>query len=77
VHDEEAEDPYLAYMLSRMFWPEFPVPVGVFRKTSRPTHDQLLMGQIQDAKTRQGEGDLQKLLLSGETWVVEAGASSR
>jgi len=74
VHDEEAEDPYLAYMLSRMFWPEFPVPVGVFRKISRPTHDQLLVGQIEDAKTRQGEGDLQKLLLSGETWVVEAGA---
>jgi hypothetical protein len=32
------------------------------------------VGQIEDAKTRQGEGDLQKLLLSGETWVVEAGA---
>ena len=74
VHDEEAEDPYLAYMLSRMFWPEFPVPVGVFRKINRPTHDQLLIGQIDDAKTRQGEGDLQKLLLSGETWVVEAQA---
>jgi 2-oxoglutarate ferredoxin oxidoreductase subunit beta len=72
VHDEEAEDPYLAYMLSRMFWPQFPVPVGVFRKTNRPTHDQLMVGQIDDARTRQGEGDLQKLLLSGETWVVEA-----
>ena len=29
VHDETAADPYLAYMLSRMWWPEFPVPVGV------------------------------------------------
>ncbi|MEJ7696177.1 MAG: hypothetical protein WKF78_06050 [Candidatus Limnocylindrales bacterium] len=28
VHEEAAEDPYLALMLSRMFWPEFPVPVG-------------------------------------------------
>ena len=26
VHDEHAEDPYLALILSRMFWPEFPVP---------------------------------------------------
>ena len=26
VHDEKAEDPYLAFMLSRMFWPDFPVP---------------------------------------------------
>jgi 2-oxoglutarate ferredoxin oxidoreductase subunit beta len=75
VHDEEAQDPYLAFMLSRMWYPEFPVPVGVFRRVNRPTHDQLLTGQIEDAITRQGEGDLQNLLLSGETWVVEAGAS--
>ena len=31
VHDAHAEDPYLALILSRMFWPEFPVPVGVLR----------------------------------------------
>ena len=29
VHDETAEDPTLAYLLSRMWWPEFPVPVGI------------------------------------------------
>ena len=27
----QAEDPHLALMLSRMFWPDFPVPVGVLR----------------------------------------------
>jgi 2-oxoglutarate ferredoxin oxidoreductase subunit beta len=70
VHDETADDPYLAYMLSRMWWPEFPVPVGVLRRVERPTHDQLMVGQIQDAITRQGEGDLEKLLVSGETWTV-------
>jgi 2-oxoglutarate/2-oxoacid ferredoxin oxidoreductase subunit beta len=75
VHDEEADDPYLAYMLSRMWSPAFPVPVGVFRRVNRPTHDQLMTAQIDDAVTRQGEGDLGKLLLSGETWVVEPGAA--
>ena len=35
VHDEAADDPYLALVLSRMFWPEFPVPVGVLRAVSR------------------------------------------
>jgi 2-oxoglutarate ferredoxin oxidoreductase subunit beta len=70
VHDEKAEDPYLAYMLSRMFYPEFPVPVGVLRNIERATHDQLLAGQITDARARQGEGDLSKLLNSGETWVA-------
>ena len=38
VHDEHAEDPHLAFMLSRMYWPEFPVPVGVLRDVTRPTH---------------------------------------
>ena len=38
VHDEQADDPHLAFMLSRMWWPEYPVPVGVFRAVSaRPT----------------------------------------
>ena len=70
VHDEDADDPYLAYMLSRMWWPDFPVPVGVLRRVERPTHDQLMVGQIEDAITRQGEGKLEKLLVSGETWTV-------
>ena len=61
VHDEEAEDPYLAYMLSRMWWPQFPVPVGVLRRVQRPTHDQLVVGQIDDAITKSGAGDLGKL----------------
>ena len=70
VHDEEAEDPYLAFMLSRLSYPDFPVPVGVLRRLDRPTHDQLVKGQIDDAIKRQGAGDLRKLLFSGETWVA-------
>jgi 2-oxoglutarate/2-oxoacid ferredoxin oxidoreductase subunit beta len=71
VHDEEAEDPYLAYMLSRMWWPEFPVPVGVFRNVERPTHDELLTAQIDTALAQRGPGDLEALLRSGDTWSVE------
>jgi 2-oxoglutarate ferredoxin oxidoreductase subunit beta len=70
VHDEQAEDPYLALMLSRMFWPEFPVPVGVLRAVPRKTHDQLIDEQIRSATASSGEGDLQKALNSGETWTV-------
>ena len=57
-------------MLSRMFWPEFPVPVGVLRSVDHPTHDQLMTEQITTAVQKQGEGDLRKLLNSGETWVA-------
>ncbi len=71
VHDEKAEDPYLALMLSRMWWPDFPVPVGIIRSVERPTHDQLVTDQIVEVKARSGEGDLASLLRSGDTWTVE------
>ncbi|MFZ5853948.1 MAG: 2-oxoacid:ferredoxin oxidoreductase subunit beta [Chloroflexota bacterium] len=71
VHDEKAEDPYLAFMLSRMWWPDFPVPVGVLRNIERPTHDQLMVDQIASEVARRGPGDLEALLASGDTWVVK------
>jgi len=70
VHDQYAEDPYEALILSRMFWPEYPVPVGVFREVERPTHSDLIDAQIDQAKTKSGEGDLSEVLLSGEIWTV-------
>ncbi len=71
VHDETADDPYLALILSRMWWPEFPVPVGVLRRVERPTHDALMTAQIDQAVAARGAGDLEKALNSGETWTVE------
>jgi 2-oxoglutarate/2-oxoacid ferredoxin oxidoreductase subunit beta len=71
VHDAQAEDPYLAFMLSRLWWPEFPVPIGILRDVRRPTHDALLTGQIDDVIARKGQGDLDQLLRSGDTWTVD------
>ena len=39
----------------------------------RPTHDQLLVEQVESAKAARaakGPVDLQKLLAAGETWTV-------
>jgi 2-oxoglutarate ferredoxin oxidoreductase subunit beta len=71
VHDAHAEDPYLALILSRMFWPAFPVPVGVFRDVTEPTHSDLMDAQIEQAIEKSGHGDLAKALYAGETWTVE------
>jgi 2-oxoglutarate ferredoxin oxidoreductase subunit beta len=71
IHDEHAEEPHLALMLSRMFWPAFPVPVGVLRSVDRPTHDQLIEEQIAAAIVKLGVGDLEDVLNGGETWTVE------
>ena len=72
VHDEQAEEPYLALMLSRMFWPDFPVPVGVLR-ARRPADPR---PADRPARSRppiaaQGAGDLAALLNGGETWTVD------
>jgi 2-oxoglutarate ferredoxin oxidoreductase subunit beta len=70
VHNEQAPDSYLAYMLSRMEYPGYPVPIGVFREVQKPTYEDLLVKQIDAAVERMGPGDLEKLINSGDTWVI-------
>ena len=69
-HDEKQAEPSLAYLLSRMHYPEFPEPIGVFRDVDRPTYDAGLNAQISDAIREQGEGDIAQLFTSGDTWTV-------
>ncbi len=71
VHDEKAPEPSLAYLLSRMRNPDFPEPIGVFRCVDRPQYDKMLNDQIAEARRAQGEGDLEALFHSGETWSVD------
>ena len=49
VHDEAAEEPTLAYLLSRMTHPDFPEPVGVFRAVEQPTFEAQVTDQIDGA----------------------------
>ncbi len=70
-HDERSTEPTLAYMLSRMYHPEFPEPIGVFRAIDRPSYDEMLEDQVEAAVAAQGEGTLEGLLTGGDTWVVE------
>lgn len=71
VYDELDADPTLAYLLSGLNFPDFPVPIGVFRNIRKPTYDELMEGQIQKSIELFGKGDLEKLWNSGDTWVVE------
>ena len=71
VHDEQAPEPSLAYLLSRMRHPEFPEPIGVLRAVDRPKYDHMLNDQIEEARSKSGDGDLAALFSFGETWSVE------
>jgi 2-oxoglutarate ferredoxin oxidoreductase subunit beta len=70
VHDAHCEDPALAFLLSRLGPPTFPTPVGILRSVEHPVFDRALHEQVQDVIARKGQGDLDELLHSGDTWTV-------
>lgn len=70
VHDENAAEPNLSYIIGRMQYPEYPVPMGVFRSVSKPTYEDMLNEQVESAIAAKGEGNLEKLINSGETWTI-------
>jgi 2-oxoglutarate/2-oxoacid ferredoxin oxidoreductase subunit beta len=69
-HDENMAEPSLAYLLSRMRQPEFPVPIGVFRCVEHARYEERLNEQIAEAKAKRA-GNLEALFNTGDTWVVE------
>jgi len=71
IHDERAEEPSLAYLLSRMVYPRFPECVGIYRCVERPCYDELLNAQIEEVIKTKGKGKLEELFASDDTWVVE------
>ena len=71
IHDEKATEPTLAFMLSRMRYPDFPEPMGVFRAVQQDVYGDIVRRQNQQAIAKQGEGDLQKLITGDETWTVD------
>ncbi|MGE3539108.1 MAG: 2-oxoacid:ferredoxin oxidoreductase subunit beta [Candidatus Tectimicrobiota bacterium] len=69
-HDETKPAASLAYILSRLDYPDFPVPVGVLRAVERPTYDGIVEEQQEIALHRFGTGDLDKMFNAGDTWTV-------
>ncbi|MCH2572951.1 MAG: 2-oxoacid:ferredoxin oxidoreductase subunit beta [Planctomycetes bacterium] len=70
-HDEHVEDPSLAFLLSRMTHPEYPEPIGVFREIEKPVYEDAVDAQLALSVENKGAGDLDSLLNSGDTWVVQ------
>jgi 2-oxoglutarate ferredoxin oxidoreductase subunit beta len=71
VHDVSHAEPALAFMLSRLGNVDDGVtPIGVLRAVERPTYDDQVRRQIDDAVAASGPGDLAALLASGDTWTI-------
>jgi 2-oxoglutarate ferredoxin oxidoreductase subunit beta len=70
IHDEQNEP--LAHVLSRLDPTRFPTPLGVFRSTSYPAYERGVQDQIEQARAAKGEGDIMKLIHTGDVWEVTA-----
>ncbi|MEH0082639.1 2-oxoacid:ferredoxin oxidoreductase subunit beta [Vibrio antiquarius] len=62
LHSSQCEESYYAYALANLSYPDFPIPVGVFRSVTRPTFDQVIQHQKHQATLKYGQGDLTELL---------------
>ena len=71
VHDEHGSPAYLS-ILNSMNAPQFPQPLGIFRRAQKPSYDELAAAQVAEVVEKRGKGDLEALLNSGMTWSVGA-----
>jgi 2-oxoglutarate ferredoxin oxidoreductase subunit beta len=71
IHDEKDPNPSIHMMMARMSYPTMPEPIGVLRAVEGvSTYDDQINAQLQQAKEQKGEGDLDELFHSGDTWDV-------
>lgn len=63
-------DSSLAALISKLTFPQFPVPMGVIYQENRPTYEALVNSQIEASVQQKGKGDLQKLLSGSDSWRV-------
>lgn len=71
VHDEFDKGTARAHILAQLAETEgMPAPIGVLRQEVKETYEDALHNQIDTLKKAKGEGDLRKLLFSGNMWDV-------
>ncbi|HAP30352.1 MAG TPA: 2-oxoacid:ferredoxin oxidoreductase subunit beta [Flavobacteriales bacterium] len=69
IHNEK--DRVKAGLLTRFFDADFPRPFGVFYSEDRPTYEDALVQQIDDAMQQKGQGNLDDLLKGSNTWTID------
>ena len=71
-HDAHAEDPGLAFALSRLSrGVHDPTPIGVFRSVHRQEYGDQMTQQVNEATEAKGKGDLAQLFRSATSWTVD------
>lgn len=76
VHDAKVYDPYIHMQLINMTLPDFPIAMGVIRSVEAPVYDQELRKQVETISAKRKVNNMDELLRSGNTWVVDEPNSS-
>ncbi len=71
-HAEDGGNPAAEFALSNLTMEtHMPTPIGVFRNAHIPTYENMLVKQIKDVTAQKGEGTLETLLNSGNTFEIK------
>ncbi len=70
IHDEKRDDSSLAFLLGNIRYPDYPEPIGIFRRVEKPSYEERIHGQIDAIRERIGKNDLHDLLYTKETWTI-------
>lgn len=61
----------MAIKLNELNYPDFPVPIGIFRSISRPVYEDEIDKMIGNVKNKHQDASLESLLHSGKTWTID------
>jgi 2-oxoglutarate ferredoxin oxidoreductase subunit beta len=70
IHHAQTLDSTPAYLLGQMNYPDFPVPMGIFRNIQKPSYENLLRDRHPLLTRESREAELKKMLFSGQVWEV-------
>lgn len=70
VHNAQ-NDISMAIKLNALSYPDFPVPMGIFRSVERAVYEEEIAEQTKLARSKQSDVSLEGLLRSGKTWTIK------
>lgn len=71
VHNTDKDNYTLHFLLANLTYPEFPLPVGILKRTREVTFNESLEAHEELARKNAKINNLHDLVNSGDTWVVE------
>jgi 2-oxoglutarate ferredoxin oxidoreductase subunit beta len=75
VWNSTLDNPATAFLAAQLLPPQFPTALGVFRNVEAATYEERVTEQVRQETERLGDGKLDDLLRSGDTWTVPGAAS--